>query len=76
MPGTPFRASQSTDGRQPLGDAHAEGSPGGPTDSEQGSRDCFLAVATRIPARKRRAVIAALADLNAAVAGTAGGDHP
>lgn len=43
---------------------------------EQGSRDRFLAVATRIPARKRRAVIAALADLNAAVAGTAGGDHP
>jgi DNA-binding MarR family transcriptional regulator len=35
---------------------------------EAGSRDRFLAVATRIPARKRRAVIAALADLNAAVA--------
>jgi DNA-binding MarR family transcriptional regulator len=43
---------------------------------EQGSRDRFSAVAGRIPARKRRAVIAALADLNAAVAGIAGENHP
>ena len=43
---------------------------------EQGSRDRFLKVATGIPARKRRAVIAALADLNAAVADTAGEDQP
>jgi len=42
---------------------------------EQGSRDRFLAVVTRIPARKRRAVIAALADLNAAVAGSDGDDQ-
>jgi DNA-binding MarR family transcriptional regulator len=41
---------------------------------EQGSRDRFSAVTTRIPARKRRAVIAALAELNAAVAKTAGGE--
>ena len=41
---------------------------------EQGSRDRFSAVATSIPARRRRAVIAALADLNAAVASTAKGE--
>jgi DNA-binding MarR family transcriptional regulator len=41
---------------------------------ERGSRDRFSAVAARIPARKRRAVIAALAELSAAVAKTAGGD--
>lgn len=41
---------------------------------EQGSRDRFSAVVARIPTRKRRAVIAALADLNAAVAGIAGGE--
>jgi DNA-binding MarR family transcriptional regulator len=42
---------------------------------EQGSRDRFSAVVARIPARKRRAVIAALADLNAAVAGIAEGEQ-
>jgi DNA-binding MarR family transcriptional regulator len=42
---------------------------------EQGSRDRFSAVTAKIPARKRRAVIAALADLNAAVAQTAAGDE-
>jgi DNA-binding MarR family transcriptional regulator len=42
---------------------------------EQGSRDRFSAVTAKIPARKRRAVIAALADLNAAVAQTAKGDE-
>jgi len=42
---------------------------------EQGSRDRFSAVTASIPARRRRAVIAALADLNAAVAKTAGGDE-
>jgi DNA-binding MarR family transcriptional regulator len=41
---------------------------------EQGSRARFSAVAARIPARKRRAVIAALSDLNVAVAGIAGKD--
>ena len=41
---------------------------------EQGSRDRFSAVTAKIPARKRRAVIAALADLNAAVAQTTEGD--
>jgi DNA-binding MarR family transcriptional regulator len=41
---------------------------------EQGSRDRFSAVAATIPARKRRAVIAGLADLNAAVAKIAAGD--
>jgi DNA-binding MarR family transcriptional regulator len=41
---------------------------------ERGSRDRFSAVAARIPAGKRRAVIAALAELTAAVAMTAGGD--
>jgi DNA-binding MarR family transcriptional regulator len=43
---------------------------------EQGSRDRFSAVVARIPARKRRAVITAMADLNAAVAGLAGDEHP
>ena len=42
---------------------------------EQGSRDRFLAVSAGIPARKRRAVIDALADLNAAVAKIAEGDE-
>ena len=42
---------------------------------EQGSRDRFSAVTASIPARKRRAVIAALAELNAAVVKTAGGDE-
>jgi DNA-binding MarR family transcriptional regulator len=42
---------------------------------EEGSRDRFSAVAMRIPARKRRAVIAALADLNAAVAHIAQGER-
>jgi DNA-binding MarR family transcriptional regulator len=41
---------------------------------EQGSRDRFSAVTASIPARKRRAVIAALAELNAAVIKSAGGD--
>jgi DNA-binding MarR family transcriptional regulator len=41
---------------------------------EQGSRDRFASVASAIPARKRRAVIAALADLNAAVTSTAGAE--
>jgi DNA-binding MarR family transcriptional regulator len=41
---------------------------------EQGSRERFSAVVARIPTRKRRAVISALADLNAAVAGIAGGE--
>ena len=41
---------------------------------EQGSRDRFSAVAAGIPTRKRRAVIAALVDLNVAVAGIAGKD--
>jgi DNA-binding MarR family transcriptional regulator len=41
---------------------------------EQGSRDRFSAVASRIPVRKRRAVIAALADLNGAFASIAGKD--
>jgi DNA-binding MarR family transcriptional regulator len=40
---------------------------------DQGSRDRFSAVAARIPARKRRAVMSALTDLNAAVVGTAEG---
>jgi DNA-binding MarR family transcriptional regulator len=40
---------------------------------EQGSRDRFASVADAIPVRKRRAVMAALADLNAAVASTATG---
>jgi DNA-binding MarR family transcriptional regulator len=35
---------------------------------EQGSRDRFSTILARIPARRRRAVIAALSDLNAAVA--------
>lgn len=38
---------------------------------DQGSRDRFSAVAECIPARKRRAVISALTDLNAAVVKTA-----
>lgn len=42
---------------------------------EQGSRDRFSAVTASIPARKRRAVIAALAELNAAVVKTAGGEE-
>lgn len=42
---------------------------------EQGSRDRFSAVIASIPPRKRGAVIAALADLNIAVAKTAGGDE-
>jgi DNA-binding MarR family transcriptional regulator len=40
---------------------------------EQGSRDRFASVAGAIPPKKRRAVVAALADLNAAVASTAEG---
>lgn len=40
---------------------------------DQGSRDRFASVANAIPVRKRRAVITALADLNAAVASTAPG---
>ena len=43
---------------------------------EQGSRERFSAVVTRLPARKRRTVIAALADLNAAVAGIDGDGCP
>jgi DNA-binding MarR family transcriptional regulator len=43
---------------------------------EQGSRDRFAAVTAMIPDGKRRAVIAALADLNAAVAKIAEGDEP
>jgi DNA-binding MarR family transcriptional regulator len=43
---------------------------------EQGSRDRFSTVTAMIPAGKRRAVIAALADLNAAVAKIAEGDEP
>jgi len=43
---------------------------------EQGSRDRFSAVTIKIPAGKRRAVIAALADLNAAVASTVMGEEP
>lgn len=43
---------------------------------EQGSLDRFASVAGAIPARRRKAVIAALADLNAAVRDTAGGDTP
>lgn len=43
---------------------------------EEGSRDRFSAVATKIPSGKLRAVIAALADLNAAVASAAVGDEP
>jgi len=39
---------------------------------EQGSLDRFSAVTAGIPASKRRAVIGALVDLNAAVAATAG----
>ena len=41
---------------------------------EQGSRDRFSIVATNIPKRKRRAVIASLADLNAAVVSIAEGE--
>jgi DNA-binding MarR family transcriptional regulator len=43
---------------------------------EQGSRDRFAAVASNIPARKRRAVIGALIDLNAAIARIPGEGHP
>ena len=41
---------------------------------EEGSRNRFSSVVTAIPAGKRRAVIAALADLNAAVTSTAGAE--
>jgi DNA-binding MarR family transcriptional regulator len=41
---------------------------------EQGSLDRFSAVTAGIPVSKRRAVIDALMDLNAAVAATAGSD--
>ena len=43
---------------------------------EQGSRDRFSAVTAMIPDGRRRAVITALADLNAAVAKIAEGDEP
>ncbi len=43
---------------------------------EHGSRDRFSALTSSIPRHKRSAVIAALADLNAAVAMTAEGDDP
>jgi DNA-binding MarR family transcriptional regulator len=43
---------------------------------ENGSRDRFAALTASIPRHKRSAVIAALADLNAAVETTAEGDDP
>lgn len=43
---------------------------------ESGSRDRFSALTSSIPRYKRAGVIAALADLNAAIAMTAGGDDP
>ena len=42
---------------------------------ERGSHERFSAVTASIPARRRRAVIAALAELNAAVVKAAGGDE-